>query len=314
MKEIIISTQAELDNLPNNFSEFTLILIKGGTFGNKIIIRVARENSSVVARGNSSVEARENSSVVASGNSSVEASGNSSVVASGNSSVVAWGNSSVEASGNSSVVAWENSSVEARGNSSVEAWGNSSVVAWENSSVEARENSSVEAWENSSIKIYSEYCNIKKAMMESVIIYVGVKGEPKLKDDTASIIYKNIASWTHDKFCQLYEKQIIDDYIVLYKSVNPETECDFYTGKIKYKNNKLVKCPDWNADETIECGQGLHLSPTPQLAMIYNKGKIKICHVPLKDFVVFKDNITKVRCKAVKVIGDYKKTGKTIRR
>ena len=42
---------------------------------------------------------------------------NSSVEARGNSSVEAWGNSSVEARGNSSVVAYDNSSVEARGNS-----------------------------------------------------------------------------------------------------------------------------------------------------------------------------------------------------
>ncbi len=69
----------------------------------------------------------------------------SSVVARGNSSVEAWENSSVVARGNSSVVAWGNSSVEARENSSVVAWGNSSVVAWGNSSVEARENSSVVA-------------------------------------------------------------------------------------------------------------------------------------------------------------------------
>ncbi len=41
---------------------------------------------------------------------------NSSVLAWGNSSVVAWENSSVEAWGNSSVEAWENSSVVARGN------------------------------------------------------------------------------------------------------------------------------------------------------------------------------------------------------
>ena len=102
MREIKITTQAELDALPDSFSEYTIISIRAKV---RIIINKARGNSSVVARGNSSVVAWENSSVVAWGNSSV----------------VAWGNSSVEA--------WENSSVEARGNSSVVAWGNSSVVA-----------------------------------------------------------------------------------------------------------------------------------------------------------------------------------------
>jgi len=95
--EITVTTQAELDALPDKFEEWTRIYIKSET---RIIVHKARGNSSVEARGNSSVEA--------------------------------WGNSSVEAWGNSSVEAWENSSVEAWENSSVEAWENSSVEAWGN--------------------------------------------------------------------------------------------------------------------------------------------------------------------------------------
>jgi hypothetical protein len=90
VKEIIVTTQAELDALPKTFTEYTRITIKN-TGGTRIKV-AARGNSSVVARGNSSVEARENSSV--------EAWGNSSVVARENSSVEAWGNSSVVARGN----------------------------------------------------------------------------------------------------------------------------------------------------------------------------------------------------------------------
>src|SRR5574343_32415 len=148
MKEIIIKTQDELDTLPDKFEKYTQIIIQGGNYCNRIIIKVARGNSSVEARGNSSVGAW----------------GNSSVVVRGNSSVVAWGNSSVVARGNSSVVA--------RGNSSVEAWENSSVVGWDNSSVEA--------WGNSSVKVFSEYCNIKKALQETVIKYIDTKGKPKI--------------------------------------------------------------------------------------------------------------------------------------
>ena len=90
MKEIIVSSQVDFDALPNSFDEYTRILIKNTT--SKLVVKISRENSSVVA----------------------------------------WENSSVEARGNSSVVARENSSVVARENSSVEAWENSSVVAWEN--------------------------------------------------------------------------------------------------------------------------------------------------------------------------------------
>ena len=58
MKEIVINTQAELDALPARFDEYTKIIIRDTKI--RLVIRVARENSSVVAWGNSSVEAREN--------------------------------------------------------------------------------------------------------------------------------------------------------------------------------------------------------------------------------------------------------------
>jgi hypothetical protein len=81
MPEIVIKTQKELDSLPDSFPSYTRILIQSTE---RIIVRRARENSSVEAWDNSSVEARENSSVEAWDNSSVVARENSSVVARGN--------------------------------------------------------------------------------------------------------------------------------------------------------------------------------------------------------------------------------------
>ena len=81
MATIVIKTQAELDALPDSFAEYTRIEIHGGTRYDRIAVKKKWENSSVEARGNSSVVAWENSSVVARENSSVVAWGNSSVVA-----------------------------------------------------------------------------------------------------------------------------------------------------------------------------------------------------------------------------------------
>jgi hypothetical protein len=53
MKEIIVTSQAELDALPKSFSEFTKIIIKAPSYP-RISVE-ARENSSVVAWENSSV-------------------------------------------------------------------------------------------------------------------------------------------------------------------------------------------------------------------------------------------------------------------
>jgi hypothetical protein len=47
MKEIIIKTQKEFDNLPDKFSEYTIIKIQDTK--ELIIVNVARGNSSVVA-------------------------------------------------------------------------------------------------------------------------------------------------------------------------------------------------------------------------------------------------------------------------
>ena len=115
MNELIVRNQRELDNAINFDG---IVIVQFGTWYDRAIVRSGYKYS-VVARGNSSVEAWENSSVVAWENSSVEAWGNSSVVARENSSVEAWGNSSVVARENSSVVAWGNSSVAGSGNSQI---------------------------------------------------------------------------------------------------------------------------------------------------------------------------------------------------
>jgi len=129
MKEITITTQAELNALPNSFEEYTEIIIRHKPINNKdhIAIKSTMENSSVEVYENSSVVTYNNSSVVAYDNSSVKAYGNSSVVAWDNSSVYACDTASVQACDNSYVVAMENSS----------------VVAWERASVVVRDNSSV---------------------------------------------------------------------------------------------------------------------------------------------------------------------------
>ena len=110
MKEIICTTQAELDAVALDFDG--RVIINFGTPYNRAVVNrrfkysvEAWGNSSVEARGNSSVEARDNSSVEAWGNSSVKARGNSSVKARGNSQVVnAARNNNIKVSGNARTV------------------------------------------------------------------------------------------------------------------------------------------------------------------------------------------------------------------
>ena len=151
MKTIVIKTQAELDALPESFSEYTVIEIRSSP-DVRLQVTKARGSSHVVARESSHVEARESSHVVAWESSHVVAWGSSHVEARGSSHVVAWESSHVEAWGSSHVVAWGSSHVVAWESSHVEAWGSSHVEAWESSHVEARESSHVEAWESSHVE------------------------------------------------------------------------------------------------------------------------------------------------------------------
>jgi hypothetical protein len=96
--------------------------------------------------------------------------------------------------------------------------------------------------------------------------------------------------------------------VTLYKSVHPDTLCDFHTGWIKYAG--VVTCPDFDPDPTRQCGGGLHLSPTPAAALRYNKGTLLVCKVNIDDIVVYGPDITKVRCRKVKVIGKYQENEK----
>jgi len=268
---------------------------------------VAYDNSSVVACGSSSVEAYDNSSVVACGNSSVTAWENSSVDAWDSSSVTACDNSSVMAHNNSSVVACGSSSVEAYNNSSVTAHNNSSVVACGNSSVEAYDNSSVEAYDNSSVVAHGNsivriFSPIKLTLKQSSTgVCIGCKADLTHKDDTATYIEKQVATYSKDIFLDIYSKNIQPDgRVLLYKSVRKENRTDFHTGTIKYEG--IVRPKRWDPDEKRQCGDGLHLSPTPAYALAYKHGKILKCLVKQEDFVVYPNDISKVRCREVEVI------------
>ncbi len=131
------------------------------------------------------------------------------------------------------------------------------------------------------------------------------------KDKTVQVI--ETATFREDNFSieKFIEKYNVEkdgrESIILYKSVKRENDTDFYTGKIKYENGKLVKAPDWNENFASECGCGLHLSPTSAMALAFNSGKIKKCRVKIKDCRTVKNPQypTKVRCKEVEVLGDY---------
>jgi hypothetical protein len=158
------------------------------------------------------------------------------------------------------------------------------------------------AYDNAVIQRAYDNAVIEKALQESCVIRLEDNAKILHHDKTAHIINAKQAQHDIDSFTVIHQENLDGKYIILYKSVNPRTLCDFYTGKIKYEG--VVTCPDWNPDRNIQCGNGLHLSPTPEMALSYNQGKVLKCRVELKDIVVYPTDITKIRCKKVTVIGE----------
>jgi len=169
---------------------------------------------------------------------------------------------------------------------------------------EMREHSQVNvALETTSIKAYSPQVTILRLKHQSTLICHDCVVEVKKMDDTVNIISTKKMFHTKQAFLEIYRDNMIDnEHIMLYKSVNPDGNFDYYSDKIKYEG--IVECPDWDDNYKRECGGGLHLSPTPELALYHNKGKVLKCKVNIKDFVVYPHNINKVRCKKVEVLGE----------
>jgi hypothetical protein len=184
LTEITVRTQAELDEIPQNFkgriyinsnandwikirhSYYYPVAVKGNS---SVVVCVfppvvndfpdfptveAYGNSSIVVNGYSLVKAFENSTVEAHENSTVEAFDHSTVRAFDRSSVKTYEDSFAVLSADSSARAFDNSTVRAFGNTSVRAFDSSFVEAFDFSSVGAFENSSVEAWEYAAVRAY----------------------------------------------------------------------------------------------------------------------------------------------------------------
>ena len=140
------------------------------------------------------------------------------------------------------------------------------------------------------------------ASHNAVVIYQDLAPQIKLSG-SAQLIKTTTTKHDINTFADIYPPN--SEIFTLYKSVNPETFCDFYSGTIKYEVGKTITCPDWDSNPERECGGGLHLSPTPELALTHNNGKLLVCEVNKKDIAVYHGNIRKVRCKQVKVIREY---------
>ena len=152
------------------------------------------------------------------------------------------------------------------------------------------------------VSINSKNVEIGQVGLFSVIIMWGVLSKIGKVAKTATVVKKKITDVSNKMISECLERE--GELYIFYKSVNPVTSCDFYTGKIKYEGDVIA--PDWDSSQEKECGGGLHVSPTPGQALSYNRGKLLRVGVKLKDFVIYQGNLSKVRCRKLVVLGEYK--------
>ena len=202
-----------------------------------------------------------------------------------NSHAELWENSHAVLWGNSHAVLRENSHAELRENSHAVLWGNSHAVLRENSHAELRENSHAVLRENSHAQCQSPYaCGILKSIAA--------------KCTCRQVGDKPISAKEYLASCGI---QIKNQYAILFKSVKANFS-SFRTSEIEYIIGKETIAPDWDADAKVECGKGLHLSPSVKQAISFGDDKTYLaCRVKIKDIAslpAFAEYPDKIRVRA----------------
>ena len=272
MKTIEIITQKQYDELPNSFGQITEVNIKCD------LIRIKPIECCIQSvYGNATIK-------YVSDNATIQSVSDNATIKyiSDNATIkYVYGNATIQS---------------VYGNTTIKSvYGNATIKSvYGNATIQS-------VYGNATIQIFN--CNVKIITIKQNAVIIFQDCKPVIKIKHKFVLFTKTQKHNIETFCDIYKDNLINkNNITLYKSVNTETLCDFRTGKIKYKGT--VECPDWNPDSSIQCDNGLHLSPTPEMALSYNKGKLLKCSVAIKDIAVYGNDITKVRCKKVKVIGE----------
>ena len=205
-----------------------------------------------------------------------------------NSHAVLRGNSHAELQNNSHAVLWDNSHAVLWDNSHAELWGNSHAELQNNSHAVLRDNSHAQ-------------CNSPYACAI-------------LKSTTSQCRGRHIGdkSLTPKEYLKNCGIEIKNQFVILYKSVKSDF-CSYKIDDIKYIIGKETIAPDWDKNVTIECGKGLHLSPTIQQARLFNDGGLYLaCRVKLSDIAnlpAYSEYPDKIRVRACMPLYQVDKDG-----
>ena len=297
MKTIIIESQKEFDALPVAFDEYTEIRIVGKL--NKV--DKTFKNAFMSVYGSATIESVSDSATIksVSGSATIEyVYGSATIESVSDSATIKSVYATIESVSGSATIKY------VYGSATIESVSGSATIKSVSGSATIESVSM-----NTIIRIMSNSVVILTAQQQAVLIYQNCKGCPKKKDATVQIVRTKKAKYTLENFINIYnvqKKSKGSKKIILYKFVQHDYT-DFYTSKIKYEIGKTVNAPDWDKNLNVECGGGLHLSPSIEICKNFSKsnnGHALRCEVLISDIVVHPtpQYPNKIRCKKCFVV------------
>ncbi len=182
---------------------------------------------------------------------------------------------------------WEGKAeVRAYGSSTVRAYDSSTVTAYGSSTVTATGSSTVTATGSSTVT----------ASKFVAVHLINTYGKPNVTGGVQIVVpdLTNAQDW-----CDYYGVETKRGRATVYKAVDD----NYLSGyKTSYKPGAKPSAPDWLANK--ECGNGLHFSPRPYMALRYatEATKFVACTVAVKDMVILDDKCKAPKCNVLREV------------
>jgi hypothetical protein len=205
---------------------------------------------------------------------------------------------------------WGGTIQSVRGGTIQSVWGGTIQYVWGGTIQSVWGGTIQYVWGNATIHVYSKTSFTRITQQTTIIVYSDGEIDAEYVAESVAVVHRttkiqNTLSTTREAFGLVEDE---NGNLTLFKARNPETKCDYRTGKIKYEGE--VVCPDWGRGPNRQCGGDLHISPLPGLTRIYSPdGEIVEVKVRPEDIVVHSDDITKCRARRV-VVGKVVEEGR----
>jgi hypothetical protein len=140
------------------------------------------------------------------------------------------------------------------------------------------------------IRGYAKVTTEENTLTQLITLQASISGSGEVRRITSS----NPIEW-----CKVFDLPIEGEYVTLYKALDKDF-CSRWRN-FCYLPGTTVEAPDW--DPNIECGGGLHFSPSPRMAKEFNPAATKFvaCKVKLSEVLVHPEGVYPEKVKAPRV-------------